>query len=106
MHQGFNNGCHGCGGKGWVSPNYGVAVKCPICGGSGQPSTITMPNVPIKPYTPIICGPVPPYTIRGKCPNAGNPCFCTGACMEYGVPTDWLLSNGYKKSDDTPPEQA
>lgn len=29
--------CHGCEGKGWVSPTYGVAAICPVCKGSGKP---------------------------------------------------------------------
>lgn len=27
--------CHGCLGKGWVAPGYGVAVICPVCSGTG-----------------------------------------------------------------------
>ncbi len=33
--------CHGCEGKGWVSPTYGVAAICPVCKGSGKPAPIT-----------------------------------------------------------------
>jgi DnaJ-class molecular chaperone len=37
MYQGMWNGpiCHGCGGRGWVSPSYGMAAECPVCKGSG-----------------------------------------------------------------------
>ena len=30
--------CHGCDGKGWVSPTYGVAAICPACKGTGKPA--------------------------------------------------------------------
>lgn len=92
----FENVCHGCGGRGWVSPSYGVAVKCPICGGSGQPPKLT-PKETKEVETNI--GDVPigtPWATKSKCPNEGNPCFCTGACMGYPhnlSPTFWSLVN-------------
>ena len=77
------NPCHGCLGKGWVSPSYGVAVKCPVCNGAGileQTAKQTFPPLPTQP--PII-----PHVSKGKCQNARpdgtGVCYCTGACMGY-----------------------
>lgn len=111
--------CHGCGGRGWVSPSYGVAVKCPICGGTGEAQKLApkvtkevetnIPpagNFPLGPYI----GDVPmgtPFKVKGKCPNAGNPCFCTGACMEPQFPQDFFFrSEGWLRPDIPPKSQS
>lgn len=64
--------CHGCNGKGWVSPNGVTAVVCPVCTGTG-----------VKKISQAIPATQRPSGFR--CPNVGPNetwvCNCTGACM-------------------------
>jgi DnaJ-class molecular chaperone len=40
--------CHGCDGKGWVSPTYGVAAICPVCKGAGKLPPTTWHTTPAE----------------------------------------------------------
>lgn len=62
------NSCHGCGGRGWVVAGTGSPVACVICKGTGD----ALPEYKKAKASQTV----------NKCPNAGKPCYCTGACRQ------------------------
>lgn len=68
--------CHGCGGKGWVTPSYGVAAVCPICNGGGQAAQ--------KTYTTRLSHNTE-NSICKYCGNAGKVYWKTKVCLDCAL---------------------